>query len=265
MTLNCKGEQKRAKHRKIKGDKVTQQTDDLFRAGRLIQWALQPGATPNQNDEYNNLIELYLDRLDFREKVDKIADGLGLLILPEVRSGYSIVLAPKSDSVFLMRMHDYRSSSNYTTDNRLLDGLIHIAIAATVYPRDRDLLEDPTTRRNPMTVDEVEAALRQIVDQLEENSHNLDPINSAEGLYEAWRVYKNRPSTKETKDNRAASGTTRRMIEEAFEYLCQQRCFKKIGNTYQPLRRYQILVQEYAASHLYQMIQRATNFTEGKV
>jgi hypothetical protein len=165
-----------------------------------------------------------------------------------------------------MQLQNYRKSSNYTADNRLLDGLIHVAIAATVYPRDRDLLEDSTEYRKAVTVDEIESTLRQITERLEENNQdNRDPVEGAKGLYEAWRVYKNRPATKETKDKRAAPRTTRRMIEEAFEDLCRQRCFKKIGETYQPLWRYQILVQEYAASRIYKAIQRAINFNKGDV
>jgi hypothetical protein len=133
-----------------------------------------------------------------------------------------------------------------------------LAIAATIYPRDTDLLEEPTLRRNPVTIDEIEQTLRQIVERLEEQGRaNPDPlILGAEGLYEAWRVYKNRPPTKETQDHRAAAGTTRRIIERALEYLCKQRCFKTDGTNYQPLWRYQVLLQEYAASHAYRAIKR---------
>jgi hypothetical protein len=242
---------------------MDEQKDNLFYAGRLIQWALRPEASPNQSDEYNDLIERYLDRLDFREIVDKIADGLGLVVLPDVRYGQSVVLAPKPDSVFLMRMSDYRSSANYKADDRLLDGLIHVAVAATVYPCAADLIRD--SWRGAVTIDEIETTLREISERLEENSRdNPDPIDGAEGLYEAWRVYKKRPPVRETKDGRSAVGTTRRMIEEAFEDLCRQRCFKKIGETYQPLWRYQVLMQEFAASRLYQAIQRATSSKEGE-
>jgi hypothetical protein len=241
---------------------MNEPTDDLYLAGRLIQWALRPEASPSQNEEYNDLIELYLDRLDFREVVDKIADGLGLVILPDVRFGQSIVLAPKPDSAFLMRMRDYRSSANYKADDRLLDGLIHVAIAATVYPRATDLIGD--SWRSAVTVNEIETTLRQISERLEENSRDdPDPIEGTEGLYEAWRVYKKRPPVEETRDGRSKMGTTRRMIEEAFEDLCRQRCFKKIDETYQPLWRYQVLIQEFAASRLYQAIQQATNVKEG--
>jgi hypothetical protein len=121
-------------------------------------------------------------------------------------------------------------------------------------------------RRNPVTVNEVEVTLRQIVERLEEVSrNNPDPVEGVGGLYEAWRVYKNQPATKVTKNNRAAPWTTRRMIEYALEYLCRQRCFKKDGEIYQPLWKYQVLVQEYAASRVYQAIKRALDPGEGAI
>ena len=244
---------------------MKEKNEHHFLAGRLIQWALRPEASPNDHDDYYNLIELYLYNSDFREVVDKVADGLGLIILPAISQKYRVVLAPKPDSVFSMSLQNYRASYS-SADNRLLDGLIHVAIAATVYRRNRDLLEDLTEGRNAVTVDEIEMTLRQIVEQLEENNReNPDPVEGAKGLYEAWRVYKNRAATKGTKDNRSPSGTTRRMIEEAFEDLCRQRCFKKIGEAYKPLWKYQVLIQEYAASRIYQTIQRAINLDQGDI
>jgi hypothetical protein len=231
-------------------------SDDQFAAGRLIQWALRPGANPVRNDEYRLLIERYLDRLEFRSVVDSIAAGLGLQILNEVRPGYSLVLAPALGSVFATRSSEYRPT-NSRADQRLLDGLIQVAIAATVYPHSIDLFSDTTLSQNPITVDGIEITLRQITERLEEACRgNPDPtMEGAEGIYEAWRVYKNQPAVKETGDQRAGRGTTYRMIEYALEYLCQQRCFKKNGELYQPLWRYQVLVQEYAASQMYQAIQ----------
>src|ERR1044072_3995901 len=135
-----------------------------YKAGKLLQYALQPAYVPERNEEYSQLIELYVDDLDFRGMVQQIAKGLGLLILGEPRRNRSIVLAPKPESVFSIRAQEYRAARGYTPDRRLIDGLIHIAIAATVYPRDADLLEDSNIRSTKIvTVDEVEKMLRQIV------------------------------------------------------------------------------------------------------
>jgi hypothetical protein len=234
------------------------QVNDTFDAARLIQWALQPECTPARFEEYAMLIERYLDRLEFRETVQTMAAGLGLRILDGVRRGYSLVVVPEDASAFAMPASEYRLTSRYSEDNRLLDGLIQVAIAALVYPRAADLLIDPSNVRNPITVDEVETALRQLVERLERAAHGQpDPEANAPGVYEAWRVYKNRASARSTQEHRAATFSTRRMIEYALEFLVRQRCFKRDGPNYQPLFRYSLLVQEYAASRMYAIIQRS--------
>jgi hypothetical protein len=227
--------------------------NEVYKASRLLRWALQPEIMPRSNEEYAELMRRYVGDLAFRQTVDTIAEGLGLEIIGEPRETYNLILAPTKESPFWMRPGDYRPTSKYSTDNRLLDGLIQVAIVATVYPRNTDLLNDTTLARNPVTVEEIETTLRQIVECLEEEARD-QPDPSTEGLYEAWRVYKNRPAVQRTKDNRSAVSTTHRMIEYALEYLCKQRCFKRDGQSYQPLLRYQVLVQEYAATRIYKTV-----------
>ena len=242
---------------------MNEEKDDSYYAGRLIQYALQPAAVPERNEEYSRLIEMYLDRAEFGATVRNIADGLGLLIVGEVRRNWSLIVAAKPDSVFSMRAQDYRASHSYKAERRLLDGLIHVAIAAAVFPRDADLFDYSRKGRNPVTVDEIEEMLRQITNQLEEeNKNNPDPPAGAEDLHEAWRIYKKYPETKETTNNRNATWTTRSMIEKALEYLCERRCFKKEDKSYKPLPRYQVLVQEYAASQIHQAVKRYLVQTE---
>ncbi len=231
---------------------------DTFDAARLIQWALRPESSPSRSEEYATLLERYLDRHEFREMVTSIASGLGLSVLSGARRGQSLVLVPLPDSVFAVSVGQYRLGSTASEDARLLDGLIQVAIAATVYPKATDLLADPMLVRNPISVDEIELTLRQLVDKLEQAARGQpDPESSTAGIYEAWRVYKNRAAARSTSDHRAASNTTRRMIEYALEYLVKQRCFKRNGSQYIPLFRYTLLVQEFAATRMYAAIQKA--------
>ncbi|MFC6660841.1 hypothetical protein [Deinococcus multiflagellatus] len=177
--------------------------DAPYAAGRLVQWGLRNGAHPKRNDEYQALLARYLDRLEFREVVQRFAEGLELEIL-EASTEHGMVLAPLPGSAFATQASDYRPSSN--EDTRLLDGLVQVAIAATVYPRAMDLLGDPTTVRNPVTVAEIEETLRQLVNRLDEAAKQQpDPVpEEAGGLYEAWRVYKHRQAQRSTKDQRAS-------------------------------------------------------------
>ncbi|MBZ9712471.1 hypothetical protein [Deinococcus multiflagellatus] len=238
--------------------------DAPYAAGRLVQWGLRNGAHPKRNDEYQALLARYLDRLEFREVVQRFAEGLELEIL-EASTEHGMVLAPLPGSAFATQASDYRPSSN--EDTRLLDGLVQVAIAATVYPRAMDLLGDPTTVRNPVTVAEIEETLRQLVNRLDEAAKQQpDPVpEEAGGLYEAWRVYKHRQAQRSTKDQRASPFSTHRIIEYALDYLCKQHCFQHKGQVYRPLWRYQVLVQEHAASRAHAAVKRALNPSQEKL
>ncbi|NVJ18862.1 hypothetical protein [Myxococcus sp. AM010] len=105
--------------------------DSVWHAGRLVQWGLRPLARPAQEAEYRELVEHYFDDSAFRTTVRELADGLGLHVLDV--SEHGVVLAPMDDSIFALKPADFRPGSS-KVDDRLLDGLAQIAIAATVFP-----------------------------------------------------------------------------------------------------------------------------------
>ena len=233
--------------------------DDAHRAGQLLQWGLHPRSRPAQEPEYQELIERYLDRTEFRQLVREVARGLGLVVLAAGKHG--IVLGPSFDSVFALKAADFRNQSS--TDDRLLDGLVQLALAATVFPRARDLEQDANFARPPITVDEIEENLRRLCERLEEEHQGKpDPLASDEesGFYEAWRVYRRRLAVMETRDGHKAQRTTRRIIEFGLERLRDFGCFIKEsrGNQtfYQSTWRYQVLVKELAATTVYDQARR---------
>ncbi len=246
--------------------------EDIFRAGRLLQWGLQPRVRPVQSSEYADLVQDYIQRSAFRDVVEEMADGLGLYLLDV--SEHGIVLSPREDSVFLLRSADFRPGSTRAED-RLLDGLVQVTIAATVFPRARDLEDDVDRPRPPLTVDEVEEQLRTLCARFAEQSRNApDPRLDDEetGLYEAWRVYDKRYAVKETRDERQARSSTRRIIEYGLERLREFGCFVETQlatkQAWQPTRRYNVLVQELAASRLFEEVHKileGANFTEEEV
>ncbi len=221
---------------------------------RLIQWGLQPKVRPVQQQEYRELIREYMNRSEFQMIVREMADGLGLYVLNVTEHG--IVLSPREESVFRMKTSEFRPSSS-TSDARLLDGLVEVTIAATVFPRERDLDDDVNRPRPPVTVDEVEEQLRSLCDKLAERFKDIDPAadDMETGLYDAWRVYANTMAIRETKDNRQSSRTTRRIIEFNLSRLKDFGCFTETRYNgkpaWQPTRRYNVLVQELAAFRLF--------------
>ena len=231
-----------------------------FLAGRLIQWGLDPRSRPAQESEYQGLIERYLDREPFRNLVQEVSRGMGLLILDVGEHG--LILAPTEESFFALRPAQFRPTSA-STDDRLVDGLVQLAVASTIFPRDRDLDDDSSIARPATTVEEVEETLRTICQRLEEDSRGRPDPSAAEediGLYEAWRVFKRRLRAMETRDDRKAQRTTRRAVEYGLDRLREFGCFTKAPQgddaTYQPTYRYQVLVKQLAATAAFQALQR---------
>jgi hypothetical protein len=229
--------------------------DDVYRAVRLVGWGLRSGARPAQEPEYADLVDRYRDLSDFRESVRAAADALDLEVLDV--SSHGIVLGPRPESVFSLKPADFLPGA-MTADDRLLAGLIQVAVAAHLYPRSIDLEETPDLERRPLTVAAVDETLRELCARLAERSRtDPDPAANEElsGLYEAWRVYQARVSVKETADDRRPRTTTRRMIERVLDRLCDFGCFQRQlrGDeaVYRPTRRYQIQVQNFAAAAVF--------------
>jgi len=228
-------------------------SDRVRDAARLVQWGLRVRARPAQEPDYRRLVDLYHDEPAFRGAVRAIADGLGLRIVDV--GEYGAILAPLDDSVFALRGADFRPTSS-TVEDRLLDGLIQLAIAATVFPTPRDLEDDPAIARPPVTVGEIEDSLRALCERLAEAARDQpDPIAGHEGFEEAWRVYHRRLGAIETKDGSTARRSTRRLIEINLERLRDHGGFtRNMRDTrgdeasYQPTYRYQAQVRELAAN-----------------
>lgn len=238
---------------------------DVFRAATLIQWGLQPRVRPIQNAEYRELIREYLNRSEFRDIVAEMSDGLGLYVLNV--SEHGIVLSPREGSVFWMKSSEFRPSSS-TSDARLLDGLVEITIAATVFPRARDLEDDINRPRPPVTIDEVDDSLRAICARMKEYFAGVDPNTDdvKTGLYDAWRVYDATLARRETKDGRESRMSSRRIIRYNLDRLKEFGCFTETRysgkEAWQPTRRYNVLVQELAASRLFDEVMRIKNGVE---
>lgn len=240
---------------------MTGTRDPVWHASRLVQWGLRPLVKPVQEAEYRELVERYFDDGAFRTIVRELADGLGLHVLDV--SEHGVVLAPQDESIFALKPSDFRAGSS-KVDDRLLDGLAQIAIAATVFPRARDLDEDPDIVRAPVTVGEVEAQLRQLCERLSEEARG-DPDPNADdehrGLIEAWRVYLQRLDTIETRDSRRAMRATRRIIEYSLDRLREFGCFTQVRQgsetAWQPTRRYQVMVQQLAGTAVFQLVREA--------
>lgn len=234
--------------------------NDAYRAGRLIQWGLRTRARPVQEPEYLELIRQYFDSSEFRTAVRHTADGLGLKILDATEHG--LFLSPIPDSVFALKPADFRPGHS-SVDDRLLVGLVQIAVAATIFPRQRDLEEPAHVVRQPVTVEEVDANIRMICDGYAEAAKAKGDIaanESLRGMEEAWRIYLKRVPVAQTKGGGVGHKTTHRLIRQTLDRLCELGCFTHEGTehpAYRPTMRYQVAVKELAAEEVFRRVQEA--------
>jgi hypothetical protein len=232
-----------------------------FAAGRLIQWALRPKAIPFNEPEYRELVDRFIDQPAFRAAVRQFADGLGLLVLEANDRG--LFLGTQDDSVFAVKASEFRGGRG-SAEDRLLDGLVQVAIAATIYPRQQDLDEDSIEAKPPITCAEVDETLRHLCVEYKRRAGDRPDVPSDDvdqGLQEAWRVYESRPGVRTTQQGGLSQSSTQGLIRKHLQQLVEHGCFiaTQHGETemFRPTLRYQIQVRELAASKLYQRVQQA--------
>jgi hypothetical protein len=239
---------------------------DVRRATRLIAWGLRPKARPAQQPEYRELVDRYRSDTVFQEAVQAAAAGAGLRVL--YCSAHGLVLLPNDDSPFLLKPAEFRG--NVSVEGRTLDGLMQLAIMATVYPRPAELMEPYERGRAPVAVAQVQETLDLIADRLRQAAKTeRDPSASAEeeGLLEAWRLYDARPRVGEGRSGRALSHTIAQQITHHLTRLEELGCMlpepASVVPTWRSTVRYHVLVQEYALSPIADALAQLTGSVTG--
>lgn len=231
---------------------------DAADAARLIALGLRPKQLPARDLIYADLVRRYQQDPVFADLVEAVAAGLGLAVLAvTTRSG--AVLAAMSVSLFEVKIDEYARRVNLRDRNveKVLHGLIHLAVAALCFPRPDDLADDTYVGR--VSVDQVDQVVREACRMLEEAAaaaeENPDPLHDAPTLEQVWRVYARRPSAAATKDGRLAADTTRGMITKALRFLADQGFLHTAGDegggTFRTTPRYQVQVRELAAEQAF--------------
>lgn len=228
---------------------------DAADAARLIALGMRPRLLPARDLIYSDLVRRHLEDATFAELTTAIADGLGLVVLacaPQT----GLVLAATDQSPFAMKIDEYARRTAFRERReveRVLHGLIHLAIGAVAYPRPDDLANDSYLGR--VSVEQVDGLVREACRMLDEKAaaaeENNDPLDDAPGLERTWRIYARRPAAATTKEGRLAPDSTRSMITKALKFLTDQGFLTAVGSdgggTYRTTPRYQVQVRELAA------------------
>lgn len=218
----------------------------LTDAAELVRFGCRPRLRPLADTRYRELLQRY--RMDnvFRGQVDAIAQGLDLdVIAAHPQEG--LVVHAHEDGLFGYRLKD---DIRRPAEQRLIVGLVHVAIAARVYPTAVDLEEESVKR---VSVQDVEGFLRHLVEQLRQAAQGPDglAVPHAE-LDTAWRLYAKRPSGRPTASGRRVTDlSTQGIIQDVLDWLVHQGMASpapELGaGQYRLLHRFRLQVREAAS------------------
>ena len=133
---------------------------DVESAARLVAHGMRPKALPARDPAYADLVRRYREDDAFADTVQRVASGLGLVVLA-VGQASGLVLAAVEDSPFEIRMDEYarRTVLANRQADKVMHGLAHLAAAALAFPRSDDLADDTYVGR--VSVDQVDGAVRE--------------------------------------------------------------------------------------------------------
>ncbi|MCO1656197.1 hypothetical protein [Pseudonocardia humida] len=232
-------------------------SQDVESASRLVALGMRPKLVPARDPGYAELVRRYGEDDAFKDVVQRVASGLGLVVLA-VGPQSGAVVAATEESIFEIRMDEYarRTALANRQADKVLHGLAHLAVAALAFPRPDDLGNDSYVGR--VSVDQVDAAVREacraLQERVEGTGENSDPLSEAPELEAAWRAWSRRPPAAATKDGRAGDATTRGIVGKALRFLADQGFLVPVGAdgqagtaTFRTTARYQVQVRELAS------------------
>ncbi|WP_328687991.1 hypothetical protein OHA74_53800 [Streptomyces phaeochromogenes] len=225
----------------------------LSDAAELVRFGCRPRLRPLTDARYRDLLQRYRLESGLREHVDAMAQGLGLdVIAAHPQEG--LVLHAQEGGLFSYRLKD---DIRRPAEQRLVVGLVHVAVAARAYPTTADLEEERVKR---VSVGEVDSFMRHLIGRLREASQGEDglAVPHAE-LDAAWRLYAKRPSGRPTASGRRVTDlSTQGVIRDVLEWLVHQGMATPAAELgagqYRLLHRFRLQVRESAALPAYEVL-----------
>nr|WP_223187816.1 hypothetical protein [Streptomyces sp. CBMA29] len=219
---------------------------------------MRPRQRPAKDRVYRDLVRRYRGEGEFRVLVERTAKGLGLKVLGTAED-IGMVLAAAPNSVFETKMEDYvRVAKQRGEGEKLLHGIIHLAVAALAFPRPDDLASDSYIGR--ISAEAVDRAVRDTCDRLRDKADEAeaggDTPSGTPELEKVWNAYARRPEASLTKDGRLAMNSTKGMITRALNFLTEQGFLTVAGvgddGWFRTTPRYRLQVRELAATSAFE-------------
>jgi hypothetical protein len=219
--------------------------------GLLLRFGLERGQRPTQNEAYRKLIDrLRRDPL-FDQAFCAMLEPLGLTRL--AADEYGLQLGVKGDSPFSMRLSDFAPPPG--PGERMLAGLVLLAVAAYCFPRGADLDEiDGTIKR--VTAPELGDYLLDLARRLEAQAER-DPEADHPELREAFREVLTRAASKPTADGRAAPSTLLGPVSRILGALADAGMLREREGAYSTTRAFKVQLAELGANEAFKLVRRA--------
>ena len=232
-------------------------SDIAEKSGRLIRFALLPRLMPSSDPEYLALVREFLSNPNFQDITNALARGLGLRVLnASIQSG--LVLGTTTGSPFQVRREDYHS--RMSASDRIVQGLVHLGIAAWCFPRAEDLREGDDVLPARITVEDVVEYLHTVCEELKAREERNIAVPSAE-LRLAWQHVLALGKYSDSADGRGSFATLAGKIRFALNFLTDHGFLKQEGSDEHPswLARpsFRIHVRELAGHEAFAIVTRA--------
>ncbi|WP_433055090.1 hypothetical protein [Dactylosporangium sp. CS-033363] len=223
---------------------MTVPIEDVRAAAELVALGLRTGARPTDANPYGKLLERYRSQTLFRDTVDTLASGLGLVVLgAPARTG--LVLSTYPGSVFAVRMGDLRSTG-MSAEEKLIAGLVVLGVAAYAFPQEVDL---DSAEVKTVEVAALDKFIRDTIDRVRTISGDEDTVDGqARAAAEIYR----RTAAFRPKDRQPgpAKGCTQFAVAEVLGWLVERgaaRIVPQLGpTTFQLTDRFRLLVADVA-------------------
>lgn len=231
--------------------------DSAEKAARLVSFALKAPVLPTDDAEYAELIREFMSDASAMQMLERIARGLQLRVLElNVRAG--LVLGTSNESPFELRRVDYHA--RMSASDRIVQGLLHLAIAAWCFPRAEDLGEADDVVPARLTINGLVEYIHGLCEELKGPEEKNIALPSAE-LRTAWQHVLALGKYADSADGRSSFVTLAGKVRYALNFLTRHGLLKRdiAGGRETWLARpaFRIHVRELASHEAFAIISNA--------
>jgi hypothetical protein len=227
------------------------------KAGRLVNFGLRARLLPANDGEYLELVREYLSDARLQQIAERMLRGLGLRVLGAgVQAG--LTLGTAGDGPFRIQRDDYHA--RMFASDRIIQGLIHLAIGAWCFPRAEDLGEADEVLPARLSVEQLTEYIHSMCEELKGTEENNVAVPSAE-IRMAWQYVLALGKFADSSDGRRSFATLAGKVRFALDFLADHGFLKREGpeGRYTWLARpaFRIHVREMAGHEAFAIVSRA--------